>query len=79
MAVKFLFEINERTHYPAFAECVFFAVLRSEFCHAGKNRIRLSNIIAHQAAPRFPGHLVGGRIGCGSAVACENFRLVNAN
>jgi len=48
MAVKFHFEIDERTHYPAFAECVC-AEKRSEFCHAGKSRIRLSKNGAQRA------------------------------
>ena len=34
--LNFKSEINGRTHYPAFAECVFCCIKRSEFCQTGK-------------------------------------------
>ena len=61
-----IFETDERTHYPAFAECVC-AEKRSEFCHPGKTRIRLSKNLAQRTTRHCPATTKPIRIGRSSA------------
>jgi hypothetical protein len=50
--LNFKFEINERTHYPAFAECVSCCIKRSEFCHTGKPESDFQGSIASASGRR---------------------------